>query len=356
MVLWAGAASPVAAATVTVMWDQNPEPEVNNYNVYVTSMPGNFGAPIPVGNRTNWTFTGLTDNVQYYFAVQAQSPSGLSSLSQISYLVPTHNSAGSEPSRSDFNGDGKFDLLWQNQQTGQLLAWHMNGAAVVGMRFLTPSSAGLEWKLRGSADFNNDGKPDLVFQNMTTGDVYFYLMDGTMAFTSGWFTPSKVDPTWIIAAVRDMDRDGYPDIVWYNTSTGQVLCNYMIGTTMVRQGWINANPLDTNWKLRGAADFNGDGFPDLLWQHEVTGQPLIWLMNGANATGSAMPPTPGNGAWKIRAVGDANMDGWPDLVFENSSTGAVVIWAMTWTGSNSVPYSGPYVGTVDPNWVISAPH
>ena len=28
---------------------------------------------------------------------------------------------------------------------------------------------------------------------------------------------------------------------------------------------------DANWQLAGAADFNGDGHPDLVWRHAVTG-------------------------------------------------------------------------------------
>jgi hypothetical protein len=28
---------------------------------------------------------------------------------------------------SDFNGDGKSDILWQNSSTGQRLIWLMNG-------------------------------------------------------------------------------------------------------------------------------------------------------------------------------------------------------------------------------------
>src|SRR5262249_7906500 len=158
---------------------------------------------------------------------------------------------------------------------------------------------------------NNDGKPDLVWQNVSTGDVYFYLMDGTLAYSGGWFNPSTVDPTWEIAGVRDIDRDGHPDILWNNVNTGQVLCWYMNGTSMSRMGWINPNPLgDTKWRLRGSGDFNGDGFPDLVWQHEQTGQPLVWLMNGANAIGALSLPSPVTGQWKIRAVGDANQDGW----------------------------------------------
>ena len=299
--LWLTIAAPLQAATVTLAWDPNPEPNVTNYNVFVSTHFGSFSAGVPVGNRTMWTFTGLQGGVQYYFAVQAESSSGVSALSQIGYVMPHPNLPGTEQSRSDFNSDGKFDLIWQHQTTGQLIAWHMNGAAVLGSRFLTPNAVGLAWKLRGSGDFNADGKADLVWQNVTTGDLVYYLMDGTTAFATGSLSPSKVDPTWEIASVRDMDRDGHPDILWNNRNTGQVLAWYMNGTTMVRQGWINATPLgDINWRLRGTGDFTGDGQADLMWQHEVTGQPLLWVMNGANASSAMMVSTPGTGVWKIR--------------------------------------------------------
>jgi hypothetical protein len=350
--LWLGLAAPVGAATVTLAWDPNPEPDVTNYNVFVSTQPGSFGTGVPVGNRTTWTFTGLQDHFQYYFAVQAQSPSGLSALSQVAYLTPYLNPPGSEPSRGDFNGDGKFDLLWQKPATGQLIAWHMNGAAIVSSRFLTPSTVGLDWRLRGSGDFNRDGKPDLVWQNVTTGEVLYYLMDGTTAFALGWFNVTRVGLEWQIASVRDMDGDFHPDILWNNVNTGQVLCWYLDGTTIVRQGWFNATPLaDTNWKLRGTGDFSGDGKADLVWQHEVTGQPLVWVMTGANASSAIQLPTPGTGVWKIRAIGDANADGWTDLVFENVNTGQVVIWAM----AGATVLSAPGIATVDPAWIISAP-
>ena len=28
---------------------------------------------------------------------------------------------------------------------------------------------------------------------------------------------------------------------------------------------------DTNWKIVGTGDFNNDGKPDILWQHQTTG-------------------------------------------------------------------------------------
>ena len=350
--LWLVMAAPVGAATVTLAWDANlPADGVTNYNVAVSTQPGAFVSGAPVGNRTTWTFTGLQDNVQYYFAVQAQGPSGLSGFSQIGYVTPLTNAPGSEQSRSGFYNDGKFGLLWQNQVTGQLYSWDLNGASLVNQGFLTPSSVGLDWKLRGSGDFNGDGKPDLVWQNVTTGQVLCWFMDGTTMFDTTWFYPGSVGLEWQIASVRDMDGDGHPDILWVNVNTGQVLCWYMNGTTMIRMNWINAEPLgDTNWKLRGTGDFVGDGHPQLLWQHDVTGQLLLWHMNGLFADRAILMPSP-PGEWKVRAVGDVNQDGSPDLIFVNENTFAVVIWAM----HGITPFSGPYMGTVDASWKIVAP-
>ena len=49
--LWLAIAAPVHAATVTLAWDPNPEPDVSNYNVYVRTQSGSFGAPLPVGTK-----------------------------------------------------------------------------------------------------------------------------------------------------------------------------------------------------------------------------------------------------------------------------------------------------------------
>ncbi len=133
----AGPGRPVQAATVTLSWNPNPEPDVTNYNVYVRTQFAAYGPPTAVGNRTNWTFLNLQDNVQYFFAVEAGNPAGLSPRSEIAYHTPIANLPGSEASRSDFNGDGWFDVLWQRTD-GQLVAWHLNSTLIVGSRFLSP--------------------------------------------------------------------------------------------------------------------------------------------------------------------------------------------------------------------------
>jgi hypothetical protein len=353
--IWCVLSAPAAAATVTLAWDQNPEPNVNNYNVYVRTANGAFGAPIAVGNRTTWTFVGLQSNVQYFFAVQAQSSNGLSALSQIGYVIPAANPPGSEAARSDFNGDGWFDLLWQNHGTGQLVAWHLNGSQVVGSRWLTPSAVAPGWSLSGSGDFNKDGKPDVLWHNQQTGQVVFWLMDGALNYSSG-FLPGPVSSAWKIASVRDLNADGNPDIWWHNQETGDMTVWYFNGSTY-QTNLPAPGPsriADTNWKLKGTADFDRDGRPDAVWHNETTGELRFWKLNGVNYW-AVLPHNIGFVAtdWKIAAVGDATGDGWPDILWQNYSTGGLVLWRMQGTTKISGDFLSIPAAALD--WKVVGP-
>ena len=88
---------------------------------------------------------------------------------------------------SDFNADGKPDLIWQNQATGQLYYWLMNGVALQSSGYLNNGQAvDTNWKIVGIGDFNADGKPDLIWQNQSTGQLYYWLMNGVALQSSGY--------------------------------------------------------------------------------------------------------------------------------------------------------------------------
>ncbi len=54
----------------------------------------------------------------------------------------------------------------------------------------------------------------------------------------------------------------------------------MDGTTVSQRGPCFPIPGPT-WHVKAAADFNGDGKADILWQND-NGTPAIWLMDGPN--------------------------------------------------------------------------
>ena len=76
---------------------------------------------------------------------------------------------------ADFDGDGRDDLLWYNAATGQTAIWLMDGlkARVGEIVFTGP------WSVTATGDFNGDGKADLVWRNVDTGATAIWLMNGT---------------------------------------------------------------------------------------------------------------------------------------------------------------------------------
>ena len=53
----------------------------------------------------------------------------------------------------------------------------------------------LNWKVRGAGDFNGDFKPDLIWQNEVTGQISAWLMDGTTRRDGRLSSPSVVEDT-----------------------------------------------------------------------------------------------------------------------------------------------------------------
>ncbi len=82
-------ATPAHSDDVTLAWDPNSEPDLAGYRVYYKeafSGPPYNGtgategdSPIEVGNVTEFTLSGLTDGVTYFFVVTAYDTEGLES-------------------------------------------------------------------------------------------------------------------------------------------------------------------------------------------------------------------------------------------------------------------------------------
>ena len=159
--------------------------------------------------------------------------------------------------KSDFNADGKTDLVWWNQAAGYLSVWYMNGVLMSGAAGLVPGQvADLNWQVAGIADFNADGKPDLLWRHQTAGYLSVWFMDGATMIGAIGLSPYQV--------------------------------------------------ADTNWQVVGVGDFNADGKPDLLWWHRTAGYLTVWFMNGTKLDQLGEPvPRPGGtrtGTWRWSAT------------------------------------------------------
>ena len=257
---------------------------------------------------------------------------------------------------TDFNGDGKPDVLWRNQQTDDLYVWFMDGTTRVGGSYLTPSRfPEPNWQVRGVADFNSDGKVDLLWHNQETGDLYVWLMDGTVVTAGAALSPSPfADAHWRIGGVADFNGDGKPDALWHNQATGDLYAWFLDGTVPTTGTYLTPTHLDDpRWQIRGVADFNGDGKPDVLWHHQLTGELLVWSLDGTVRV-SADPLTSSELAdthWQIRQVADFDRDGRMDLLWHNRANGDLHVWLLDVTVTTEESSVTPSRST-DVRWQI----
>ena len=195
----------------------------------------------------------------------------------------------------DLDGNGTTDILWQNTADGRLSFWRMAGTAMLQGELLSPTRVfDTEWKIRAVADLNQDGDPDVVWQHAQTGHVAVWLMRSGdyPIFVATGTPPTQIrgepvgpgrvsDLDWQIVGTGDFDRDGWPDLVWQHRGDGRIAVWKMHGTTLIAGDLISPGQIhDLDWKIRAVGDINGDDWPDLIWQHRVTGDVSAWLMNG----------------------------------------------------------------------------
>jgi hypothetical protein len=225
-----------------------------------------------------------------------------------------------QPIVADFNGDGKADLLWTNPSTGETLMQLMNGSTIVGGGSLLISPS---WAVTHVGDFNGDGKSDLIWRNSATGETAMWLMNGAALIGGGSL---MTNPSWMVTHVADFNGDGKADLLWRNLTTGETVIWLMNGTSIIGSGSIMADP---NWVAAYVGDFNGDGKADIVWRHVVSGQTAIWLMNGASLISGAGIMSDPN--WMVTHVADFNGDGKADLVWRNTNTGSTALWLMNGT-------------------------
>ena len=237
-------------------------------------------------------------------------------------------------SRGDFDGDGNTDILWHNQSTGQLYAWLMDGTIQSSAMLLTPSSVNPVWQARGIVDLDGDGTNDILWHNQSTGALYVWLMNGTVQSSGAFLTPASVNPVWQVQGLADFNSDGKPDILWRHKTSGQLYVWFMNGTAQSSASFLTPSAVaSTAWQVRGLGDFNADGKPDILWHNQTSGQVYVWFMNGTalSSTSVLTPSGVANTSWRVAQVADFNGDGKPDILWRNQTSGQLYVWLMNGT-------------------------
>ncbi|GAA0549799.1 hypothetical protein FHS83_001165 [Rhizomicrobium palustre] len=245
-----------------------------------------------------------------------------------------------KPLAADFNTDGKGDIVLQNK-SGQVMVWTMNGTEKTGAAALRDAGANL--KVIAAADFNGDGKTDILLQN-NYADVQIWTFNG-IGLTSAVTVPTKIETSWHAIGAGDFNGDGKADILFQNNDH-RVWVWTMNGTTKTGN-LIVGNP-GVTWNTIGAADFDGNGKSDILFQNVNTGAVQIWTMDGTTVLSKTVVSTPPGSGFKAVATGDLDGDSRADILFQDSS-GQVLVWTMNGTAVKSASV----IGTPGAGWSVA---
>jgi len=172
-------------------------------------------------------------------------------------------------------------------------------------------------------DFNRDGSPDIVYRNPTTGQVTInYMRDNV--FETGGTSTAVANNAWGLVGTGDFNKDGNEDMLYRNLTTGQAVIHYMQGRAFLAGGAVTAL-VSNSWSIDGVFDFNLDGYADILYRNTTSGQCVIHYLKGRSfVAGGALTATVST-SWDLSAVADFNQDNYPDVLYSNPTTGQAVI-------------------------------
>ena len=232
-----------------------------------------------------------------------------------------------------FSGRGAQDVVtdsWGNNKVELLLGDGKGGLQTPG-RFFPVGRRPYE-RLR-SADFNNDGLPDIVTTNLDGDTVTVLLSDGKGGFHEAAGSPFSAGAKPWQMAIGDFNRDKKPDlaIVPYERDVPhaeQVAVTVLVGDgkggfdlshsqTLLLDGCHGPNGIATG-------DVNGDGFPDIV-VHCAESPSLAIFLSSAGLHFRRMSE-PAVSGWGGVAVADLNGDGKADIVTANHDNGTITVY------------------------------
>ncbi len=258
-----------------------PGVDVNDYN-----QDGNKDIAI--------SSTDTLDRVSIYYsdaAGQLNSP-------VIFSKPPLASNQQKKPISGDFNQDGFLDIIY----SGTILFGSASG--------ITSQSLTTLGMVLGAADFNNDGKTDLLsYTVFNTIFISFGNGDGT--FVNG--IPYGTGPGPSHACMVDINNDNNLDVITAN-SNGLGISVFKGSATGTLSAVTNYTTGSQPFSVR-TADFNHDGYLDIASaNYGASSRNISILLGSATGAFSTYTTIPLDAQPYTMALGDLDADGNSDII------------------------------------------
>ena len=165
----------------------------------------------------------------------------------------------------DMNGDAKPDIVLTQNQGPNIYVLKNQSSSTISFAAPTAFTIPGAFNDINSADFNNDGKLDLVLTSVFSAQALVLLNQSTAAafsFTTNNTLTTGNGPFGV--DVSDMNGDGFPDIIVPNRGVGAI--DVFIHNKNASPGFSKTtiSSAKTNWFTK-VGDLDGDAKPDIAF-------------------------------------------------------------------------------------------
>lgn len=200
-------------------------------------------------------------------------------------------------------------------------SWLYQNSGFVGAGYVNPpSTTNPAYTFADTTDWNGDGKPDLIARDNATCNLYVYLGQGASSEIPS--TRTLIGTQWCgmaFAGLADWQHTGLPGILARENATG-ILWFYPNTGARIQVG--------TQWNgytFAGAVDWQHNGHYDIIAREDSTG--ILWEYPGdatGGGGGSRVQVSTGWNGYTFAGIADGNNDGHWDIVALEQTTG--ILW------------------------------
>jgi hypothetical protein len=373
-------ASAAEAAALRLAWDANPETNIAGYRILYGTTANAYTTTVDVGNRTNYTISGLSDGRRYYIALQAYNTSGLSSslsseVSGVAAVDPTPSAANILLGQGPNSAGGGFFAI----HGGVEHSFGANAFAQIPWPSYNASGGGVRL---ATGDVDGDGLDEVVVGLGRGSNGWVAILDDV---AHGYALLQWVQVSWpaynaangeVYPAVGNLDGDSRAEIVlglgnggggWFAVLDDASANFQHMRWNQVNWPWYNARNGRTH---PAVGDVDGDGVSEIVLGLGSGSTGWMAVINNATSNFSHRRWIQSN--WSVYnvangttypALGDVDNDGRDEIVVglgagsqgyfqiidDETTSYAPRSWQMvSWAAYNALSgETHPAVGNVD---------